>query len=398
MELAYFGGERSIPQKPTSFEWIIQSDWDDIFELLRSQQLSGFLAQSGESYLGGQRVRLLEQKFVLGQNSRFAVSFNSWTSGLEAIFVSLDFEKGSEVIVTPWTMSATVAAIVLAGYEPVFCDIDTDTFNLDINKVSSLITSKTRAVCAVDIFGLPANWPALRKIADEHGLKLIADSAQAPSARIDGQLPVYYVDAGGYSFNRHKHLQTGEGGIVVTNDKILSERLQALRNHGEVSAPNVTLKNSVLIGHNWRLGEIEAAIAVKQLDRLELLISSRRVTASKFIAELSRFPGISIPLTPKSSTHDYYILGMHFDAKAAGFSRDFLIEALQAEGVDFVIGQYCQLHRLPAYRKYRAEDMSVTDRLNREQFLGLYLCGYNFDDALINQTIAAFEKIWKYEK
>lgn len=398
MELALFGGEKSIPQRPTSFQWFIQSDWQDIVELLQSQQLSGFLAQSGDSYLGGHKVRLLEQNFAIVQNSRYAVSFNSWTSGLEAIFLALDFEKGSEVIVTPWTMSATVAAIVLAGYEPVFCDIDIDTFNLDTSKVRSLITSKTRAVCAVDIFGLPANWPELRRIADEYGLKLVADSAQAPSARVDGQLPLYFVDAGGYSFNRHKHMQTGEGGIVLTNDEILAERLQALRNHGEVAAQNVTLENGILIGHNWRLGEIEAMLAAKQLERLEMQISSRRIAASKFIKELSRFAGISIPSKPETFTHDYYILGMHFDGQKAGFSRDFLIESLRAEGVDFVIGEYCQLHRLPAYQSYRAEDMSVTDKLNQEQFLGLYLCGYNFDDLLINQTVVAFEKIWMYAK
>jgi dTDP-4-amino-4,6-dideoxygalactose transaminase len=287
---------------------------------------------------------------------------------------------------------------VLAGYTPVFCDIDVNTFNLDPNKVRESITSKTRAICAVDIFGLPADWPELRRVADEFNLKLVADSAQAPSARIDGKLPVAFADAGGYSFNRHKHLQTGEGGIAVTNDKKLSDRMRALRNHGEVAAPEVTLDNDVLIGHNWRLGEFEALIATLQLGRFEQLIDSRRVAANKLIERLGMLEGITIPKCPDSSTHDYYILGMHFDSRVAGFNRDFLISALQAEGVDFIIGEYCQLHRLPAFRNYRATDLSITEELNEEKFLGLYLCGYEFADQLIHEIVLAFEKIWKFAK
>lgn len=394
MTLAKNGGSKSVKSGPRIFEWIDSKDLDEVIELISSQKLSGFLAQSGESYLGGLNVIDLEKDFCKKYNANHAVTFNSWTSGLEAIFIALDLEPASEVIVTPWTMSGTVAAIVLAGYVPVFSDIDPNSFNLDVNRLRAVITPRTRAICAVDIFGLPANWPELRNIADEFNLKLVADSAQSPSATVDGKPPFSFADAGGYSFNRHKHIQTGEGGIALTNSKVIADRMRAIRNHGEVSAQEITLSNRVLIGHNWRLGEFEALLARKQLQRFDHLITSRQKAALKLIEELRNLPGIYIPDTAQNYTHDYYILGMHMDSKVAGISRDFAVSALRAEGVDFVIGRYCELHRLPAYSEYRSEDLKTTNELNDEKFLGLYLCGYEFDDQLINETIEAFKKVW----
>lgn len=394
MKLALHGGSKVVKTSPRIFSWIENSDLDEIIEMVSSQKLSGFLAQSGDSYLGGINVKALESEICRNYGAGYSITFNSWTSGLEAIFIALDLEQGSEVIVTPWTMSGTVAAIVLAGYVPVFSDIDPNTFNLDVNRIRAVITSKTRAICAVDIFGLPANWPELRNIADEYNLKLVADSAQSPSATVDGKPPFSFADAGGYSFNRHKHIQTGEGGIAVTNSKVLADRMKAIRNHGEVAAQEITLSNSVLIGHNWRLGEFEALLARKQLQRFDHLIKSRQNAALKLIEKLRKLAGIYIPDTAQNYTHDYYILGMHMDSNVAGFSRDFAVSALRAEGVDFVIGRYCELHRLPVYSKYRSEDLRATNQLNDEKFLGLYLCGYDFDDQLINETIEAFEKVW----
>lgn len=396
MSLALHGGDKSVSTSPKVFEWILPSEYDQILDLVSTQKLSGFLAQTGKSYLGGEHVLRLEEISSTFSDGAFAVSFNSWTSGLEAIFTALDFEQGSEIIVPPWTMSATVAAIVLAGYSPVFCDIDFYTFNLDPARVRELVNTRTRAICAVDIFGLPANWPELRRIADEFNLKLIADSAQSPSARIEGRLPISFADAGGFSLNRHKHIQSGEGGIAVTYDADLRDRLQAIRNHGEVAAPEITLKNRILIGHNWRLGEFEALVAGLQYKRLEALVYSRRNAAKKLIEGLGTFEGLTIPDVAENSTHDYYILGMHFNSKIAGFTRDYVVDALRAEGIDFVIGEYCELQKLSAYANFAAGDLPITELLNRSKFLGLYLCGYQFDESLISEVITAFKKVWDY--
>jgi dTDP-4-amino-4,6-dideoxygalactose transaminase len=227
-------------------------------------------------------------------------------------------------------------------------------------------------------------------------LKLIADSAQSPTARINGRLPISFADAGGYSLNRHKHIQSGEGGVAVTYDSLIRDRLQALRNHGEVAAPEVALNNRTLIGHNWRLGEFEALIASLQYKRVDRMISSRRTVAKKLIEGLGSLEGLSIPKVDENTTHDYYILGMHFDSNIAGFARDHAVEALRAEGIDFVIGEYCELQKLPAYAKYNTKELPITESLNRAKFLGLYLCGYQFDDLLLSEVILAFEKVWKY--
>ncbi len=395
--LALHGGPKSLEIQPSSFTWFDSKDIEAVKNLLTTQKLSGFLAQPGSAYLGGPNVVELEREFIQKYQMLYAISFNSWTSGLEAIFLSLDLPIGSEVIVPAWTMSATVAGIALANLNPVFCDIEKESFNLDPRKVENLVTSRTRAICVVDIFGQPANWPEFRRIADAHNLILISDSAQTPLAKIQGKSPVNFADVGGFSFNRHKHLQTGEGGIVLTNNSELCARLQAIRNHGEVSAPEVQLMHTKLIGHNWRLGEIEALLAKRQLQKSSLMIEARRKAAGMLSEGLSQLGGLRIPKVLLGAEHDYYILGMHFDATSAGFTRDFAVQALRAEGIDFVIGTYCELQKVEAYREFKNGELSVTEELNRHDFLGLYLCGYHFDEALIDSTLRAFRKVWNFK-
>ena len=393
--LAIHGGPKAVEFPPKSFAWLSNKDVESVSELLISQKLSGFLAQSGASYLGGPNVVDLERNFAERYQTQHAVSFNSWTSGLEAIFISVDLPKGSEVIVPSWTMSATVASIALADLMPVFCDIELETFNLNPQRALELITPRTRAICVVDIFGQPANWPEFRRIANDHNLILIADSAQTPLANVQGESPLYFADLGGFSFNRHKHLQTGEGGIVLTRNSEYAARLRAIRNHGEVSAPEVQMKHRKLIGHNWRLGEVEALLANRQLEKLPLMVDARRKAALTLRNELKKFRGLRLPNTLPDAEHDYYILGMHFDASTAGFSRDYAIEALRAEGIDFVIGTYCELHEVLVYKDFRCGNLDVTNKLNRLEFLGLYLCGYQFDEVLISATLKAFRKVWQ---
>lgn len=393
--LAVHGGPKAIDFTPSLFSWFDTSDIEDVKNLLTSQRLSGFLAQPGSPSLGGQNVLELEKLFSEKYQTKHAISFNSWTSGLEAIFIALDLPFNSEVILPSWTMSATAASIALANLNPVFCDIDKETFNLDPEKVLKLITPKTRAICVVDIFGQPADWPEFRRIADRYNLILVSDSAQTPLANVHELSPLNFADVGGFSFNRHKHLQTGEGGVVLTNKNHYSERLRAIRNHGEVSAPEVKLKHRELYGHNWRLGEVEAILARKQLLKLPSMVEERRNTAHYFIDELRQLRGLRLPTRLPYAEHDYYILGLHFDASKVGFSRDYAVQSLKAEGVDFVIGTYCELHNVAAYRNFRTGDLSVTNCLNRSEFLGLYICGYNFDKRLREATIHAFTKVWQ---
>ena len=214
----------------------------------------------------------------------------------------------------------------------VFADIDKKTFNIDPISVEKNISEKTKAILAVDIFGQSADIDSLREIADKYNLKLISDTAQAPGAKYKGRLAGTIADIGGYSLNYHKHIHTGEGGILVTNDEDLAKRMQLIRNHGEAAVEGMDIENiSNMLGHNFRLGEIECAMGIEQLKKLDYLVKKRQDTASKIISGISKLDGIEIPKAHKEYTHVYYILPMILDIKKLGTSREKYLATLEAE-------------------------------------------------------------------
>jgi len=388
-DLAIDGGDKSISQPWQSYEWINEKTISLVSELLRSQKLSGFLGQPGPQYLGGEWVQLLEQEVCKYGDHQYAIAFNSWTSGLHAIFLTLDLPPKSEVIVPTWTMSATISAIVNAGLLPVFADIDSRTYTVSISDVREKITSNTSAICAVDLFGRPANLIQLKEIAEEFSLRLVTDSAQCPGGRINGVAPSKIADMGGYSLNRHKHIQSGEGGIVVTDNELYALRLRALRNHGEVAAPEITFSGKPIYGHNWRLGEIEALIAYQQYLEASRLIEDRRRVGKNLINLLNGIDGLIVP--DFEDFHDYYILGMQLNDN---FDRNFISSALQSEGVINLITRYSGLENLPSFEPYKKEELKIASRLNDISFIGLYLAGHAYDDGLLLGMASAFRKVF----
>jgi len=372
------------------YKWIDEETISLVGNLLRSQKLSGFLGQPGPEFLGGEWVQKLESTVSEIRGHTYVVSFNSWTSGLDAIFLSLDLGVNAEVIVPTWTMSATISSIINAGYKPVFVDVDLATFNISLSDLARKMSSRTKAVCTVDLFGRPSPIVQLRDFCDLHGLLLVADSAQAPGALVAGIAPSRIADIGGYSLNRHKHLQSGEGGLVVTENLIFAERLRALRNHGEVAASGIKLNSGFIYGHNWRLGEIEALIAYMQYQRFDHHISSRRHTGSSLKHALESIDGLIIPDPEKETSHDYYVLGMRLQDDR---DREFISSALRAEGLSNLITSYSGLEHLPAFNPFNFGLLPNAQRLNEQSFIGLYLAGHEYDEALISQISSAFQSV-----
>ena len=387
-----FGAKFPSFSKPGVYQWIDEEAIAKVSSLLRSQRLSGFLGQEGSQFEGGHWVKELESAVCSYHHHKFGVAFNSWTSGLDAIFIAIGIGVGSEVIVPTWTMSATISSIVNAGLTPVFADIDATTFNISVENLDSLLTPKTRAICSVDLFGLPSDARRIREFADTYNLVYITDSAQTPGGTIDGTSPSKIADIGGYSFNRHKHIQTGEGGIVVTDNPTYAERLRAIRNHGEVAAPKTQINGSPIYGHNWRMGEVEALLAVRQYEKIEKHLGSRR-NAGKYLSEkLGRFEELLITPTPLNMVHDFYILGMKVSHL---ISRDTLAGVLRACGVDFVITNYSDLQELPAFSRFSNRPLPNAVELNNSSFMGLYLCGYEFTEQALNSIVRLFESIFE---
>lgn len=413
-ELALHGGSPSLTGPFAPYRSIGEEEVEKVVEVVRSGVLSRFLGCWDEDFFGGDKVREFEKAWAERFGVKHAVAVNSATSGLIAAVGAVGIEPGDEVIVSPYTMSASATAIVVFNGIPVFADIDPRTFNLDPADVARKITPRTRAIMVPNIFGQPADLEPLMRLASEHGLKVIEDNAQAPTATYKGRLAGTIGHIGVFSLNYHKHIHTGEGGVCVTNDDALAERLQLIRNHAESVVEAKGVKDLTnMVGFNFRLGEIEAAIGLEQLKKLDRLVAGRVALANAITAELSGIDELTLPYVPEGSSHVYYIYPILFDAAKAGVSRDRFVEALQAEGVPALGAGYVRpLYLLPMYQQriafgrkgwpftaggavpeYGPGSCPVCESLHFSQLIGFEICVHAFTPEQIRQIGNAFRKV-----
>jgi dTDP-4-amino-4,6-dideoxygalactose transaminase len=415
-QLAIRGGTPVIRHTLAPFVSVGEQEAQAAAEVIRGGVLSAYIGARGEGFMGGPRIRAFEAKAAAYFGVRHALGVNSWTSGLIAAVGAIGIEPGDEVITTPWTMAATATAILHWNGIPVFADIDPRTFNIDPASVEARLTDRTRAIMAVDIFGQSCDMAALRRIADRHGLKLIVDTAQAPGALDHGRYAGAGADIGGYSLNYHKHIHCGEGGILVTNDDRLAGRMALIRNHAEaVVQSDDPAELSNMLGFNFRMGEIEAAIASVQLDKLASRVASRARIAAELNEGLGDLPGLMTPAVAEGCTHVYYVYGLRIDPVALGVTRQSLVDALKAEGVPSLFAGYQNLHLLPLFRNriaygskgfpwtspYCTREVSyargicpVAEDLHARCFIGLNICMCEFPPEDVGLVIRAFRKVW----
>jgi perosamine synthetase len=403
-EPAILGGTPLLTSGLPSYNTIGPAEIAAAIDVLETGVLSGFVANPGPDYLGGRHTLALEQAFCLRFGCRYAVSMNSATSGLHAALAAADVGPGDEVIVSPYSMAASATAVVMCGGTPVFVDVEADTYCLDVKLVKAAITPRTKAIMAVNIFGQPADLGALRALADRHGLILVEDNSQAPAARF-GELWAGTVgDMGVFSLNRHKTMQCGEGGVVICNDERLAHRLRMVRNHGEAVLPEWTAEDRFdgdesVIGYNYRLTELQSAIALPQLERLDAL-NRVRIDLADYLAErLNDFDFLQPAVIRSDCTHVYYLYPIRLDAALLGMTRDLFLRAMRAEGMP--VANYVRpLYRLPLYRKrcgdlacFRPENFPVTERLWQEQMVVTSICRPPLDRAQIDLFVAAIERV-----
>lgn len=348
--LALNGG-MPVCKKLDPFNTIGKQEINAVTKVLKSGKLSGFFAKKDNGFLGGEKVIEFEKKICNYFNVKYAIAVNSWTSGLQTAVGAIDIQPGDEVIVTPWTMCATVSSIVSWLGIPVFADIDRDTLNISVKSIKKVLSKRTKAIMLADIHGLSADMDEIKKIAEKHNLKIICDTAQSPGAKYKGAFAGTLGDIGGFSLNYHKHIHTGEGGVLVTNDDYLANRCRLIRNHAEcIVTDKSNLSN--MIGSNYRMGEIEAAIGIEQLKKLNKIIKNRQKIAKVIIDIVEDFNFISIPKVPKECTHVYYVLPIIYDESLTGISRKKFVNALKAEGLgDIVFEGYSNIHLLPMFQK-----------------------------------------------
>ena len=414
-KLALLGGNKTIQTPFRKYNSIGVEELQAAQEVIESGVLSQFIGAWHKDFHGGPKVREFEAEAARYFGVKHAITVNSWTSGLIAAVGAIGIEPGDEVIVTPWTMSASATAILQWNAIPVFADIDVATYNLDPKSIEKNITPYTKAIMVVDIFGQSADIDEIMAIAATHGLKVISDTAQAPGAMYKGRYAGTCADVGGYSLNYHKHIHTGEGGILVTDDDQIAERLQLIRNHAEVVVAGKGVSDiSNMVGYNFRLGEIECAMGLEQLKKLSQFVLSTQGLAAALSAELQGLEGLCTPAVLPDRTHAYYVYAMQLDNQRLGLSRDRICDALLAEGVS-ISRSYQNIHLLPLYQKKiafgsrgfpwssdicrREVDYSkgicpVAEGLNDQSFIGFGMCMYDLTIEDIFQIALAFKKVW----
>jgi perosamine synthetase len=415
-KLALLGGPKTIQTAFKRYNPIGVEEVEAAKQVIESGVLSQFLGAWHEDFYGGPKVREFERQCAEYFGVKHAVTVNSWTSGLVAAVGAIGIEPGDEVIVTPWTMSATATAILHWNAIPVFADIDPETFNLDPKSVEANITPYTKAIMVADIFGQSADMDALMAIAAKHWLKVISDTAQAPGALYKGKYAGTLADVGGYSLNYHKHIHTGEGGILVTDNDDIAERLQLIRNHAEAVVGNKGVTDMCnMLGHNFRLGEIECAIGIEQLKKLKRFVASRQRAAERLTQALNGLPGLKTPIINADCTHVYYVYPMVLDIAQLGVPRARLIKALEAEGVSGLAAGYTNIHLLPVYQQkiaygskgfpwasdicqrevsYQKGICPVAERLHESTYLGFAMCMHELADEDVDLIGRAFRKVW----
>ena len=333
------------------------SEKKEIQDVLETGLLSGFIAAPGEFFLGGPKVRKLEADFEKYFSVEYAVAVNSATAGLHTAVAASGVGPGDEVIVSPYTMSASATAIVMANAIPVFADIEEETFCIDPEKIKKKITSRTKAIILVHLFGQMADMSKIMKIARKHKLIVIEDAAQAIGATYKEKYAGTIGNVGIYSLNQHKTITTGEGGVLVTNDRNIAEKARFIRNHGEVIVDRMDYKDITnTVGWNYRMTELEAAVGIAQFRKLNFL-NSYRIELAEYFTDLltkEKFPGIEIPMLRSHNRHVYFSYPLKFKKDKIGISRETFIKAIQAEGVSFGAGYVRPIYMEPMYQKRTA--------------------------------------------
>jgi len=414
-KLAIHGG-RPLRQTPfPTYVTLGEEEKRAVMEVMDSQVLSDFLGTWSDKFYGGSRVQGLERAWEAHFGVKHAVSVNSATSGLYAAMGAAGVGPGDEVIVSPFTMSASATPPLVYGAIPVFADIDPDTFCLDPASVRERITPQTRAIVVVDIFGHPAEMNELMQIAQEHNLTVIEDTAQAPGAQYHSRWAGTLGHMGVFSLNYHKTIHCGEGGIIVTDDDELAERLRLIRNHAELVVKNKGTQNLVnMIGFNYRMTEIEAAIAGEQLKKLDPLVQARIEAAHYLTERLYHSPGIKPPVERKGIRHGYYVYAIRYDAAQIGVPREAFAAALKAEGVPVFEAAYEPLYLQPIYQQrmgfgnegfpwtypgyrgsvsYEPGICPVAERMHAEELLYTNICHASITHADLDDWLAAVDKV-----
>lgn len=298
----------------------------------------------------GPMVARFEQAFADYVDARYAVAASNGTAALHLCMLAAGIGGGDEVIVAALTFAASANCARYVGATVVFADVRADTLTIDVDHVASLITPRTRAIVTVDYGGLPSDLDELCELAQRHGLLLVEDACHAPGAEYRGRKVGSIAHLTAFSFHPVKHLTTGEGGMVTTDDANFAKRLRRFRNHG-ISSDHCQREREgtwrydmVDLGFNYRLNDIQCALGLSQLRRLAQSIERRRAIADRYAGSLGGVAQLRIPIELGDRRHSWHLYAIRLQGENPGAARERVFNALRAEQIGV------NVHYLPVYR------------------------------------------------
>ena len=308
----------------------------------------------------GPRIVEFENNLATYAGVKHAVAVNSGTSALHLIVRAMGIGEGDEVITTPFSFIASSNCVLFERGKPVFVDIEPDTLNINPALVAKAITPKSKAILAVDVFGHPARWDKLTELAEANHLKLIEDSAESIGSEFHGQRCGSFGNAAIFAFYPNKQITTGEGGAVMTDDDIIAQLCRSLRNQGRAEGDG-WLQHS-LLGYNYRLSEINCALGIAQLERIEEIIQARAKVAHLYNERLGELNQVSIPCIAPGVKMSYFVYVVRLSYNYTREDRDRILRELRARGIG-CSDYFTPIHLQPFYQEmgYREGDFPETE-------------------------------------
>ena len=310
----------------------------------------------------GPMVTKFEKEFADFVKAKHAIAVNSGTGALHSALAASGIRPSDEIILPSFTFVSTAEAIVFISAKPVFVDIEPETYNVSPEKIEKAVTKKTKAIMPVDLYGLPADMQPIREIADKHGLLIIEDAAQAHGATYRGKPPGAFADAACWSFYGSKNMTTGEGGMITTNNDEIAETMRVIRSHGEKEK-----YESTMLGHNYHMPEISAAIGCAQLQKLPRFVARRQENAERLSEKLKNTKTLQLPNEPKGCKHSWYLYTVRLK-NANEKEREKIVDALKQNGIDAFVCYRHPIHLMPYYSKFGKCRLPETEKAAEQVF------------------------------
>ncbi len=321
--LALLGGPKAVTASPRSFVRYGDAELE---------QLREALTQGTLFYAHGKKVKELCARFAEMHGVAHCIPTSSCTASIHVAVAALDLEPGDEIITAPITDMGTVLGMLWCQLVPIFADVDPDTHLLDPTSVEARITPRTKAIVPVHMAGTPCDMAAMRAIADKHGLAIIEDCAQSYLAEFDGKRVGTFGELSCFSINEYKHISCGDAGLILTDDDNLASRCRLLIDKGYDRSGLLRIRTTPFLAMNYRMTELQGAVALAQLEKLEGIVAHYRAMYDRFHVAMQGVEGLLLPVeTPRGRTSAWFYM-MRIDETKLGVTRDWFAEAVRAEG------------------------------------------------------------------